>query len=142
MKKILIFIFLIFPLISMAEIPGPPECCKLDHDFNAVIPGCVMGRVVGPPHPRYCPHPGVTTITDWGTCCFLDSIYTISDWLAMAFIAFALIIFAIGAYHFLFSGGDPAKIESAKNYFFWGSIGVILLLFSKLIPALIKAVVV
>ena len=154
MKKFIILLILFFflilltPLLSEAGIYGPNECCKLNHDLIAIDEDCAPDTIVGPRNPKWCDVDGDgeedtvdATTSKWATCCFLDSVYTISDWLFMTFLALTLIIFAIAGYLFLFSGGAPANIEKARNYIFWGTIALALVLLSKLIPAIIKAIV-
>jgi len=152
MKKnillIILFSFFLVPLPAKAFLPGPNECCKLERDLTAVDKNCALGEIVGPSHPKWCDVDGdgegdtiTATTTKWATCCFLDSVYTISDWLFLVFLAFTLIIFGIAGYLFLFSGGEPAKIDKSRNYLFWGSIALALVLLSKLIPSIIKAIV-
>jgi hypothetical protein len=157
MKKFIIllilffFLILISPLLGEGGIYGPNECCQLDHDLRGVDPMCTSDTIVGPKEPKWCDVDGdgkmkgkeesPTSTPKWATCCFLDSVYTISDWLFMVFLAFTLIMFAIAGYLFLFSGGVPQNIEKARNYIFWAAIAMALVLLSKLIPAIIRAIV-
>jgi len=46
---------------------------------------------------------------------------------------FALIIFIFGGYKYMNSGGDPKKLESARNNLVYGILGLLLVLFSFLI---------
>jgi hypothetical protein len=59
----------------------------------------------------------------------------------MAFAALAIIIFAIAGYFFLFSGGEPQKITKAQKFLLYGAVAVALVVLSKVIPAIIKAIV-
>ena len=132
---------------TFAAIHGPNECCLLDHDLIDVDSNCQAGMVVGPQRPKWCDVDGdgspetPTYASRWATCCFLDSIYTVSDWLFMAFIALTLIVFGIAGYFFLFSGGSSSNIEKSKNFLIWGIVALALVLLSKVIPAIIKAIV-
>ena len=152
MKKFISFLVLLslFFFISFfvtAAIHGPNECCKLDH----TIPGCgSQGDIIGPPTPpgpKWCDVDGdgimdaSTYKSNWATCCFLDSIYTTSDWLIRIFMASSLIVFAFAGYLFLSSGGDTGKVEQAKTFILYGIIGLFLVLLSRVIPAIIKAIV-
>ena len=129
----------------IADIHGPNECCKMDH----TISGCGnQGDIIGPPTPKWCDVDGdgieetpTTSISNWATCCFLDSIYTTSDWLIRIFMASSLIVFAFAGYLFLSSGGDTGKVEQAKTFILYGIIGLFLVLLSRAIPAIIKAIV-
>ncbi len=131
-----------------AAVHGPNECCKLNHE----ITDCGNeGQIIGADNPKWCDVDGDETMTgaelnprnvdDWATCCFLDSIYTASDWLITIFMALSLIIFGIAGYLFLFSGGNPGKIEQGKAFVLYGIIALFLVLLSKVIPAVIKAIV-
>jgi hypothetical protein len=139
---------LLVPFLTRGDIHGPNECCFLEHDLTDVDGGCESGIVVGAQHPKWCDVNGdgeEDSIDEyplkWGTCCFLDSVYTISDWLFMAFAALAIIIFAIAGYFFLFSGGEPQKITKAQKFLLYGAVAVALVVLSKVIPAIIKAIV-
>lgn len=43
----------------------------------------------------------------------------------------AVILFMLAAFTFLTAGGDPAKIETARNQFLWGIIGLFLAALSR-----------
>ena len=154
MTKFTIFIILLFCLTlgiapgTSADIHGPNECCFLDHDLTDVDSNCQAGMIVGPQRPKWCDPDGDGTPNTpdaysqrWATCCFLDSVYTVSDWLFMAFIALTLIMFGIAGYLFLFSGGAPSNIEKSRNFLIWGIVALTLVLLSKVIPAIIKGIV-
>lgn len=140
--------FAIAPIGANADVHGPSECCLLDHDLTDIEGACVAGEIVGPPAAKWCDidgngsqDPVTSSPQRWATCCFLDSIYTFSDWLFMAFFVLTVIIFGIAAYFFLFSGGDPQKVSKAKSFLLYGAIAVALVVLSKVIPATIKAIV-
>ena len=147
------FLFLVFaiPLIVLGDIHGPNECCLLNHDLTSVDMACDTELIVGVRNPKWCDVDGDDTMTGaeqnptftqrWATCCFLDSIYTFSDWLFMAFFALTVIIIGIAAYFFLFSGGEPQKVSKAQNFLLYGVVAVVLVILSKVIPAVIKAIV-
>lgn len=126
------------------------ECCFLDHDLTEVDPVCEKGEIVGPANPQWCDvnddgtmdiiPPGNVTIR-WGTCCLLDTVYNISDWIFTFFFPVIIIVFVIAAYFFLFSGGEPQRLQKAKNILLWGIAGFILLVFAKLIPFVIKSII-
>ena len=152
-KSAVAYIFLISllvlstPFLAKGDIHGPNECCFLEHDLTDVESGCDRGNIVGAQNPKWCDvdGDGIRDYIDgsplkWGTCCLLDSVYTVSDWLFIIFIALTLIIFGIAGYIFLFSGGDPQKIVKPKIPYLWRSCDCPCY-FIKIIPAIIKAIV-
>ena len=152
MKKILIFLGVIF-LFSFLTLTGvvfsqaekPIECCKLQHDMRSIDSACDEDEIVGPNADAYCPltasgHPNVTT-TKWGLCCTVDAIYSVADYIFWVFFIVAIIAFAVAGYFFLFGGADPNTLSKAKSMVFWGSIAVVVVVLSKVIPAAVKAIV-
>ncbi len=152
-KSIFCFLLLLTLLFSIsffviADVHGPNECCKLNHEISECGN---QDEIIGARKPKWCDVDGDEKMTgserspnyveDWASCCFLDSIYTASDWLITIFMAFSLIIFGIAGYLFLFSGGSPSKIEQGKTFVLYGIIALFLVLLSKVIPAIIKAIV-
>jgi len=153
-KSAVAYIFLMsllvlsMPFLAKGDIHGPNECCFLEHDLTDVENGCDRGNIVGAQNPKWCDvdGDGIRDYIDgspskWGTCCLLDSVYTVSDWLFIIFIALTLIIFGIAGYIFLFSGGDPQKNSKAQKFLIYGAVAIALVILSKIIPAIIKAIV-
>jgi len=135
-------------VIEPSKLQGPNQCCLLNHKFTDVDPACDKGVIVGPANAQWCDINGdgeADTIEEetvkWGTCCFLDSLYTISDWVFVIFFPLAVVVFTIAGGTFMFSGGEPNKVEKAKGIVFWGIIGLIIVLFAKIIPAIVKAII-
>lgn len=52
----------------------------------------------------------------------------------------ALIMFLVGGFKFMNSGGDPKKLEGAKNSIVFGILGLLIVLFSFFIIQLIAIV--
>lgn len=48
------------------------------------------------------------------------------------------IVVIIVAYLFLTSGGEPKKIQQARSFLFWSSIGLAILLLSRALASLLK----
>ena len=141
---VLLSLFIFISFFARAAIHGPNQCCKLDHDIS----DCgSQNNIIGPNNPKWCDVDGDETMdtpaykSNWATCCFLDSIYTVSDWLVTVFMACTLIVFGVAGYLFLFSGGSPGKVEQARAFVLYGIIALFLVLLSKVIPAIIKAIV-
>ena len=149
MKKILIFLGVIF-LFSFLMLAGvvfsqaekPIECCKLQHDMNSIDGACDEGDIVAPNAGAHCPIGGIDATTPkWGLCCTVDAIYTVADYIFLVFFIVAIIAFAVAGYFFLFGGADPNTLSKAKSMVFWGSIAVVVVVLSKVIPAAVKAIV-
>ena len=135
-------------VIEPSKLQGPNQCCLLNHKFTDVDPACDKGVIVGPANARWCDINGdgeADTIEEetvkWGTCCFLDSLYNVSDWVFVIFFPLAVVVFTIAGGTFMFSGGEPNKVEKARGIVFWGIIGLIIVLFAKIIPAIVKAII-
>ena len=149
MKKILIFLgtvffsFLIFTGVVFSQAEKPIECCKLQHDMTSIDdPECDEGNIVAPNTSAHCPIGGITATTPkWGLCCTVDAIYSVADYIFWIFFIVAVIAFAVAGYFFIIGGGDPGTLSRAKSMVFWGSIAVVIVVLSKIIPAAVKAIV-
>ncbi len=148
MKKILIFLgtvffsFLIFTGVVFSQAEKPIECCKLQHDMNSIDGACDEGDIVGPNADAHCPIGRITATTPkWGLCCTVDAIYSVADYIFWVFFIVAVIAFSVAGYFFIVGGGDPNTLSKAKSMVFWGSIAVVVVVLSKIIPAAVKAIV-
>ena len=149
MKKILIFLgviflfsFLTFTGVVFSQAEKPIECCKLQHDMNSIDPACDQDDIVAPNTGAHCPIGGITATTPkWGLCCTVDAIYSVADYIFWIFFIVAVIAFAVAGYFFIVGGGDPGTLSRAKSMVFWGSIAVVVVVLSKIIPAAVKAIV-
>ena len=86
---------------------------------------------------------------DWGECvkdgvATLDCLPAIFSNLLTALLLFvgttALIIFIVGGFKLIHSGGDPKKLEGARNNFIYGILGLLIVLFSFAIMIIISHV--
>jgi len=151
MKKILIFLgtvffsFLIFTGVVFSQAEKPIECCKLQHDMTSIDnPECDEGNIVGPSTDAHCPIgtiPAANVTHKWGLCCTVDAIYSVADYIFRIFFIVAVIAFSVAGYFFIVGGGDPNTLSKAKSMVFWGSIAVVVVVLSKVIPAAVKAIV-
>jgi len=92
-----------------------------------------------------CPNPvGVCAFNNpaftCGSCCLLDTIYTITDWVFYLATAVAIIFIVLGAFSIITAGGSPEKVTSGRNYILYAVIGLIVGLMAKGIPALARAI--
>ena len=65
-------------------------------------------------------------------------IVKITDFIFNLGIAISFIVFMIGGFQYLFSGGSEDKLKNAKNTLLYGVIGVIIMLVGKSVTAFIK----
>lgn len=146
-----------FSVFAQSKTFGPNECCSLKHDLTRIDPACELGEVVGPPDCTssaecFCDIDGddindapacFTSVTgNWEACCTIDIIYNTTDWVFYILLSGAVIIFAVAGFLFLVSGGDPGKTSLARTLVFYGMIGLMFAILSKVIPAIIKSVVI
>ena len=92
--------------------------------WDELVPGCLQG--------------GTNNVAT------LSCIPAIFSNLLSALLAFAgltaLLMFIMGGYKFINSGGDPKKAESAKNNFTYGILGLAIVLFSFVVINVISQV--
>jgi len=147
MKKILIFLgavffsFLILTGVVFSQAEKPIECCKLQHDMTSIDSKCGSSKVVAPKTGVECPYSIDKTTPKWGLCCTVDAIYSVADYIFWIFFIVAVIAFAVAGYFFIVGGADPNTLSKAKSMVLWGSIAVVVVVLSKVIPAAVKAIV-
>ena len=76
-----------------------------------------------------------------GVCCFLNTLYNVTDWIFVILVGVASIFVIIGAMNLLMSAGDPSKVSSGRNYIMYAAIGLIVGFLAKAIPAIVKLAV-
>lgn len=85
---------------------------------------------------------GVTAVTkNWGTCCIVDTIYNVTDWVFYVFLIGIALVVIMAGYFFLTSGGDPNKLRSAQSLLLYAGVGLTLAVLSRIVPAIIKQIV-
>jgi hypothetical protein len=146
-KIILVVIFsTLFGLISvplvLAQRVEPPQDirqCTMRHE----IPRSFIGFICpwGPnPADRVCPYENAAGWT-CGSCCILDTIYTISDWVFYIVLAFAIIFIALGAFYIMTGGGEPERVSTGRRYIMYAIIGLIVGLLARSVPAIARAII-
>lgn len=147
MKKKIFEIFLgvilaVLPLLSLAQVTGPNECCRLVRDFGAIDPACVRGSVVGPRDGICNVRGGITVATDsWSQCCVMNTITNITNWLFYAFLGVVIILAVWIAFSFLTAGGDPEKVKSTREKVLYLVIAVVVAAVARLLPGFIERIV-
>ena len=69
-----------------------------------------------------------------------ELIQDVIDLLFYIGVAIAPIMIIIAAYYFLTSGGDPSKIQTAKNIIFWTAVGLLIILLARGIISVIRQI--
>ncbi len=138
MKKILptlvllsVLAVLVVPLAisAQAEMTEVTKC-TLSHDFSA-------WTKVECPASGDCPFDSTTY--DCPTCCLLDALYTVTDWIFAALIALAGIFIIWGGVLIVMSGGAPEKVTAGRQNIVWAIIAIMIALLAKAIPVIVKA---
>jgi hypothetical protein len=138
MRKILsalILCSLLVPTLILAQAAAPTEITK-----------CVMRHTIGADYIGFtCPASGVDCLFSdatktCGSCCMLDTIFTITDWIFYLVVSVALIFIILGAFSIITAGGSPEKVTAGRNYIIYAVIGLIIGLAARAIPSLAKAI--
>jgi len=142
---IALLVVLILPMITLAQVPVPQEIkeCRMRKNLTGAD-----WQNAG----FYCP--GVNIACNFedpptvagrdatcGSCCILDTIYTIVDWVFYIVLAFAIIFVSLGAYYIMSAGGDPGKVNTGRNYILYAIIGLIVGLIAKSMPYIAKSII-
>jgi len=122
---------LVAPLVISAQVEmAEISKCTLTHDFSA------WTKVK-------CPASGdclfTDTTYDCPTCCLLNTLYTVTDWIFAALIAIAGIFIIWGGVLIVMSGGAPEKVTAGRQNIVWAIIAILVALLAKAIPAIVKA---
>jgi len=72
----------------------------------------------------------------------IDMLNKIADWIFTIFLAVAVIFIILAAIKFLTSGGDPGKVQSARDSLLYALIGVAVALLAKGLVALVRVIVI
>lgn len=145
MRKILsalILASLLLPTVILAQAAPPP------------VTGCLMRHTLSGFTGFYCPILGTTctfelppacagapnNLCTCGACCFLDTIYTVTDWIFYIAFAIAIIFIIMGAFTIITAGGSPEKVQTGRNYIVYAVIGLLIGLAAKAIPGISRAI--
>jgi hypothetical protein len=116
---------LLLPLIALAQ--AMPKTCHLTRDLTDINTACTSGADV--------------SIEDYGMCCLVNTIYSITDWIFYILMAFVGIMIIIGAFTIITAGGSPEKVTAGRNYILYAIIGMVVAFFARAIPAIVKTVI-
>lgn len=70
-----------------------------------------------------------------------DLINAVIDWLFVVALVIVPMVIVVAGYFFIASGGDPQKVTQAKNMVIYALIGLLIIILSRGIIALIKTIV-
>lgn len=125
--SVLTLISILLPVIAFAQITTP-STCTLRRDMPDVNSQCVMAN-------------NPISITEYGMCCLINTIYAITDWIFYILMAFVGVMIVIGAFTIITAGGTPDNITKGRNYILYAVIGMVVAFFARAIPAIAKALV-
>ena len=149
MKKILAILIL---AISVAVFASPvlattTECCRIHSTFKfdgeTWYSGTCYGNVSGTAcvdvnGTELC---STTTARDsWGVACVLNSIYRAANIIFAILLVVGIILGLYAGYNFMTSAGEEKKVETARNYFLYAIIGIIVAFFARAIPSIVALI--
>ncbi len=141
MKKLLagltlaiLAVALLAPVAAAQTVPPEVTKCTMRHNFSGAD-----WKLKG----FECPASGNcgfdnTSGMSCGSCCLIDAIYTITDWIFIAVVSLAGIMILIGAFNIVTAGGSPEKVNTGRSFIILAVVGLIIALIAKLIPAIAK----
>jgi len=140
MKKVLsvlILTVLVAPMMVSAAAPTYADSCTIKHDmmdptWSDMGIDCVA---VGNP----CPFSDATLTC--GTCCLMDTIYTVTDWIFVLIVIISVIMILYGAFNIITAGGSPDKVNAGRNFILWAAVGVIVAAVAKVVPLVARNIV-
>lgn len=97
----------------------------------------------------YCPAKGsdcvfedTTTVNGYNatcvSCCLMDTIYTITDWIFVGVIAIATIMILWGAFNIITAGGNTEKVNTGRQFIIMALVGFLVAALAKVVPAIAK----
>jgi hypothetical protein len=120
------------PTVFAVEAINPGvTTCRLTHDIT--VNGVSCGALNSP-----C---NIETGPNCGSCCLMNTVYTITDWFFFIVMALAIIFILIGAISFLTAGGSPEKASTGRQYLIFAAIGILIALLARVLPGMIKSIV-
>lgn len=143
MKKILfvlLFASLVVPSLASA-ISGPQDCCKLRRATEVDGVNCAADTIVGPSVGATCDLGAVSCAqSKWGIYCTINTLNAAVDWIFVILVTLSIVLTIMGAFNIMMSAGEPAKVESGRNYIMYAALGLIVAFIARAIPSIVKAV--
>lgn len=76
-----------------------------------------------------------------GTCCLVNTIYSIADWAFIFIMAAAVIMIILGAADYLKSGGDASALQDANKKIVTAAAAIIIALLAKAVPGIVLSII-
>ena len=76
----------------------------------------------------------------WGVACVLNSIYRAANIIFAILLVLGIILGLYAGYNFMTSAGEEKKVETARNYFLYAIIGIIVAFFARAIPSIVALI--
>ncbi len=125
----------VFAVTSPTEMTGQ---CKIRHDFTADPSWVTKGFTCPTVAVGTCPFN--STAYTCGTCCLMDTVYTVTDWVFVFVFVVGGIMIVYGGFVLATSAGAPEKVTTGRNYILYGGIGILVALLAKAIPTLVASI--
>ncbi len=143
MKKILLSLVLVcflavlaMPIFAAPAVPTEIGGCTMRHDFSA---GAWADRGFVCPSSGRCEFTATTSTC--GSCCAIDIIYVITDWVFIIVLSLSVIFILIGAYNIMSAGGEEKKITTGRQYILWALIGLLIAAMAKVAPSFMANII-
>ena len=128
---------LIAPLAISAQVePAEVTKCTLTRDFSGWTK--VKCPALGADGKIDCLF--TDAVNDCPTCCLLNTIYTVTDWIFVVLITLAGIFIIWGGVLIIWGGGAPEKVTAGRQNIIWAIIVILIGILAKAIPAIVKAI--
>ena len=127
---------LVAPLVASAQVePTEVNKCALTRDFSS----WTKVKCPAPPEGGKIDCLFTDPVNDCPTCCLLNTIYTVTDWIFVVLIGLAGIFIIWGAVYIIWGGGAPEKVNAGRQNIVWAIICILIGVLAKAIPAIVKA---
>ena len=148
MKKILAILILATSVAVFASpvLASTTQCCLIHSTFEFDGETWTAGECYGNVSDVCVDVNGkvlcsTTTARDsWGVACMLNSIYRAANIIFAILLVLGIILGLYAGYNFMTSAGDEKKVETARNYFLYAIIGIIVAFFARAIPSIVALI--
>ena len=151
MKKIIPGLLISLFLLSAISVLGAEfevkHECKVYKDFN-LPPGCFKSYDLNAQKLEsvsedtiYGPPGSTNGATCWPAICLMSTIYKITDWVFFFVFALSVVFVIMGAVYYLTSSGETEKITKGKNFILYAVIGLVIAVFARAIPEIVKFII-
>jgi len=132
------------PAVVYGQGVQAKECCKLKRSYPQVSDKCQAGKIIAGPgvDETTCPlgKPD-ENFNEWGTCCLLDVIYNVTDWIFYILLSLVVLLGIVAGVMFMTAAGNPEKVGAARNLIVYTIIGLVVAVLAKVIPSIVLTVI-